>query len=326
MAARDLEKKGEFVAAKNAYVRAKDLDALRFRAPEEFNTILRDLAKKYSLPIVATAAFFEKESPNRIIGNHLILEHLHPNKEGYFLLAEAFYGTMKEWKMIGKEWPLAGIEKEKNEGVTELDSVYGALCIRHLKAGWPFQARSLPNRFMDDFRPSNYIEEIAFRVIRDPNYSLEVGHMELGKYYEKQGELDKAFLEYNALIASIPHEMEFYQKAVTVLIRQKEYDNALRLLFKSLEYKENLFADKWIGQIALMRDDFETAISYLKKADLLDQQVLFNLSRACYMNNQWDDGEKYYMRLRNLAPRSEYAAYLTKLRVSMQFKQRKVQH
>ncbi len=61
-------------------------------------------------------------------------------------------------------------------------------------------------------------------------------------------------------------------------------------------------------------------ITYLLKADLQDIQVLFNLSRVYYAMDQWENGDTYYGRLKNLAPRSEYATYLTKLRMAIQSK------
>jgi tetratricopeptide (TPR) repeat protein len=139
--------------------------------------------------------------------------------------------------------------------------------------------------------------------------------MELGNYYKKQGIRDKAFLEYNALITSIPHEMEFYQKAATVLLEEKEYDKASQVLRKSLKYKENFFANKWIGQVALMNGENKEAVSYLKKADLLDAQVVFNLSRAYYSDAQWKNGDEYFLRLQKLAPRSVYFEHLKKIRL-----------
>jgi tetratricopeptide (TPR) repeat protein len=314
--ARQLEANGNYENAREKYILAKDLDALRFRAPEEFNLILRELAKKYAVPIVPTMSFFEKETPSKIIGSSLILEHLHPNIQGYFLLAKAFYETMQNNRMISNKWPSNYIDQERNQGLTELDSVYSTLVIQQLKGSWPFQPKFLPNRFLQNFRPANRIEEIAFHVIQSTNYSLESGHMELGDYYEKQGNLDRAFLEYNALITSIPHEMEFYQKAATVLLEEKEYDRASKLLRKSLKYKENNFANKWIGQVALMKGELKEAISFLKKADLLDAQVVFNLSRAYYSDGQWSNGEVYFLRLQNMALRSDYLDYLKKIRSS----------
>lgn len=312
--ARRLEANGEIEKAKKNYIKAKDYDALRFRAPEDFNVLLRKLSEKYSLPLVPTVSYFEKESPNGLIGNNLILEHLHPNIDGYYLLAKAFYETLRNNKMISNDWDYDGISAERNNGLTKLDSVYSALVIKHLKGSWPFQPKGLPNRFAQSFQPSNHIEEMAFRILPGDNFNLEAAHMELGKYYESKGELNKAFSEYYALITSIPHEMEFYQKAVTVLLKEKEYNKAEQLLGKSLKYKENSFAYKWIGQIALMKDNYKKAISFLEKANLRDDQVIFNLCRACYLSDQWDKGEEYFLRLRNLSSKSKYISYLINLR------------
>jgi tetratricopeptide (TPR) repeat protein len=312
--ARKQEANREFEKAKENYYRAKDFDALRFRAPEDFNVIIKNLASKYSLPLVLLKSYFENESPNGLIGKELMLEHLHPNKDGYFLIAKGFYDTMKENKMISTEWHKYDINKERNYGVTELDSVYAALEIRHLKRGWPFHPKSVPNRFIQTFQPANHLEELAFKIFQNKNYNLQSVHMELGKEYERQGNFSKAFAEYNALITSIPYEIDFYKRAAKVLIKKEEYDKASQLLQRSLKYKETQFANKWVGQIALMNNNYREAISYLSKADLLDSQVVFNLSRAFYLDDQWDIGEEYFNRLQNLSPKSKYMVYLNKLR------------
>jgi tetratricopeptide (TPR) repeat protein len=316
--ARQFEAANEFEKARAYYSQARDLDALRFRAPEEFNMIIRKLANKYSQVLVPAVSYFEKASPNELIGNTLILEHVHPNKAGYFLLAWAFYETMQSKRMIGTDWAYDGLAQEWNRGITDLDSVYAQLVIRQLKSGWPFQPKSLPNRFLQTFKPGNRLEEISFRVLKSKNFSLESAHMELGKFYEKENQSDQALAEYQALITSIPYEVDFYQQAGLVLIAKKEYIKASQLLQRSLRYRNNKFAYKWIGQIAFMQGDLEEAINYLLKADLQDTQVLFNLSRVYYAANQWENGNIYYERLKNLAPGSEYMTYLTKLRMAIQ--------
>jgi tetratricopeptide (TPR) repeat protein len=320
--ARQFEAEGQLEKAREYYYRAKDLDALRFRAPEDFNVILKQLSQQYSVPLVPMESCFENESPHGIIGSSLILEHLHPNYEGYFLMAKAFYDALEHNRFIDQAWPAVDcISRENHRGFTELDSVNAALTVRRLKGSWPFQPKGLPNRFAQYFRPANYIEDIVWRTMQNQNFSLESAHMALGEYYEKRGELDKAFAEYYALVVSIPQEMEFYRKAAMVLLKKQAYDEASQLLRRSLRYGETDFADKWIGQIALMKNNYAEAISFLKKADLYDPQVLFNLSRACYLNDQWSSGEEWYLRLQGIAPRSEYAAYLTNLRSTIQKKQ-----
>jgi tetratricopeptide (TPR) repeat protein len=312
--ARTYEERGDFVKAREFYIKAKDHDALRFRAPEEFNVIIKELSQEYSVPLVPMISYFESEAPAGLTGSSLMLEHLHPNKEGYFLIAKAFYETLRQNKLISNSWRGDYISGEKNEGITELDSVYAALVVRHLKGSWPFQPKGLPNRFAQTFKAQNFLEDFAFKILPDDNYNLEAAHMELGKYYENRGEFAKAFNEYYALITSIPHEVDFYRKAVAVLLENKDYDKALPLLEKSLKYKKNDFAYKWIGQIALMKDDYKKAVLYLQKADLNEAQVVFNLSRACYLNKQWNKGEEYFIRLQNLDPKSRYLSYLSGLR------------
>ena len=321
--ARKQEANVEFEKAKENYYKAKDYDALRFRAPEDLNTIIKNLANQYSLPVVPLKSYFENESPNGLIGKELMLEHLHPNKDGYFLIAKGFYDTVKKNKMISTEWHKYDIIKERNYGVTELDSVYAALEIRHLKGGWPFHPKSVPNRFIQTFQPANRLEELAFKIFQNKNYNLQSVHMELGKEYERQGNFSKAFAEYNALITSIPYEIDFYEKAAKVLIKKKEYNKASQLLKRSLKYKETPFANKWVGQIALMNNNYKEAISYLSKADLLDSQVVFNLSRSFYLDDQWDKGEEYFNRLQNLSPKSKYMVYLNKLRTLTMMKKSK---
>ncbi len=305
---------GNYKKAKEYYIKSKDLDALRFRAPEEFNEILHNHSKKYKLPIVPLINYFENESPDGIIGNNLMLEHLHPNKNGYFLIAKAFYNTMKEHKVIDSLWMDINLEEEKYIGFTELDSVYADLSVKRIKSSWPFVPKNSPNKFLEDFVPSNILEELTLKILKDPEYSIETAHMDLGRYYEEKGQLEKAYQEYVALINSIPQEVEFQINAAAVLIKMKKFYDAYNILKNSLVYKQTSFAYKWLGQIELLKNNYSKAIYYLKKADMRDSQVVFNLSRAYYYNKQISEGDNYFYLLQNIAPKSKYYFYLSNLR------------
>ena len=88
-------------------------------------------------------SLFEKYSPNGIVGDNLMTEHLHPNIDGYFLMAEGFLNALKEHGMIEEEWDSSKIKPwtyyRNNWGFTELDSTIADLRIKNLKSGWPFQ-------------------------------------------------------------------------------------------------------------------------------------------------------------------------------------------
>jgi len=60
--AQQYEATGHITKAKEEYYRAKDLDALRFRAPEEFNTIILKLSRELQIPVVPMKKLFEEKS------------------------------------------------------------------------------------------------------------------------------------------------------------------------------------------------------------------------------------------------------------------------
>ena len=83
---------GDYRAAKEHFVRARDLDTLRFRADSRINDINRAVAARHraqnwSMPRHS----FPKESPNGIIGSELVYEHVHLTPPGNYLLARAMF-------------------------------------------------------------------------------------------------------------------------------------------------------------------------------------------------------------------------------------------
>lgn len=140
---------GKYPQAKRDYIKAKEFDLLRFRAPEAMNTAIRELAKQYTnVHLVNARTVFEEHSPNGIIGNETLLEHVHPNLYGYALLSEAFYQSIKNAGLIKAH---ADLEMSLTEllsrmPVTKIDSLYGAYTIMMLESGWPFN-KPIPANF-----------------------------------------------------------------------------------------------------------------------------------------------------------------------------------
>src|SRR5690606_25356013 len=72
------EAAGDTASALRAYVAARDRDALRFRAPEVFNQVIREVAARHGAAVVDAQAAFRRAAPGGIIGKEHMLEHLHP--------------------------------------------------------------------------------------------------------------------------------------------------------------------------------------------------------------------------------------------------------
>ena len=86
---------GDGKTAKGFLLRALQQDLLRFRAPPEANAVIRAAAAKNGAILVDCLGDLERRSPAGIVGREFMLEHLHPNVEGYFALADAFYQAMR---------------------------------------------------------------------------------------------------------------------------------------------------------------------------------------------------------------------------------------
>jgi tetratricopeptide (TPR) repeat protein len=89
--ARSLWMLGDYDGARKHYIRARDLDTLRFRADSKVNDINRAAASSSGAELVDADTIFAKESPNGIIGSELVYEHVHLTPEGNYLLALAMF-------------------------------------------------------------------------------------------------------------------------------------------------------------------------------------------------------------------------------------------
>jgi hypothetical protein len=155
--ARTLEAAGDHAAARTEYLAAKDRDELRFRAPEACNDVIREAAAKSGATVVDVQAALVAASSHGIIGTELMLEHVHPNVEGYFRLASAYFPALVQW--LGTP----GVEVDdamarREIPTTEVDRIRGEYSIAVLKNDWPFVPERRPVTLP---APADRIAEIA---------------------------------------------------------------------------------------------------------------------------------------------------------------------
>ena len=130
---------GNVADAAEAWRRARDLDQLRFRAPSEFNERLARIGAQPGVVLVDTAARFRTRSADASIGNELMLEHLHPNVDGYFLLADAFHAAILEAGLLApasRALPEAVARREVP--LSRAEERFGDYKLLRLKNDWPF--------------------------------------------------------------------------------------------------------------------------------------------------------------------------------------------
>ena len=89
--ARCLRALGESSAAREHFMRARDLDTLRFRADSRINEINRAVARSSGAELVDVDQIFSQASPDGVIGSELVYEHVHLTPDGNYLLARVMF-------------------------------------------------------------------------------------------------------------------------------------------------------------------------------------------------------------------------------------------
>ncbi len=315
--AQQLEQQQMYGMANESYRWAKDLDGLRFRAPEEFNAIIHKVAGEFNAPVVAMRRYFEKASTNNIVGAELMLEHLHPNVEGYLLMSEAFFDTLHENRFISDKWDdknmLPTALYRRAWPITDFDRALGEIRIINLTDHWPYPPKGPGERTIANFKANSQAEAVAYRSFKN-EISYFDGHIQMARHYESLGEPALAMREYLALVSAAPYNIEFYLPAIQALLSQRQFDQALPLLIATNSIKENSEANRWIGQIYMYQGrPPQEILPYLETAVLLnadDTQSLFNLAAVKLASNDLDGARHYIKQLEALAADPQKIALL----------------
>lgn len=87
---------GRLDEARGGYLRASDLDRVPHGAPSSYNALIRDLAREYGAVLVDVAAQLARESGDRLVGDDLFDDFVHPNLRGHQLIGKAAFEALRE--------------------------------------------------------------------------------------------------------------------------------------------------------------------------------------------------------------------------------------
>jgi tetratricopeptide (TPR) repeat protein len=84
---------GDYASAKQHFIRAQDLDTLRFRADTRINDIIRSVANSSGkqVELLDAQSALAGESPYGVTGSELLYEHVHLTPPGNYILARAAF-------------------------------------------------------------------------------------------------------------------------------------------------------------------------------------------------------------------------------------------
>jgi len=208
MLAKTLMFEGDLPTAQTHFTAAMDRDLLRFRAPSEFNTIIRHQAKAHGAWLVDSQAFIRQNNQGWL-DNRVMYEHLHPNQLGYFLLAEAYLQHIVERQLLGSP-PLAVSTQQawQDMPITDTDIVYADFKIKSLKADYPFSKTPQKVEFGE---ATSFAEKTALSWLSGRAW-LQIQQDQLA-YYQQQQQLPQAAKVAGILFDALPNNSKIAEVA-----------------------------------------------------------------------------------------------------------------
>jgi tetratricopeptide (TPR) repeat protein len=274
---------------------AKDLDGLRFRAPEKINQVIEELSNEYKLPLVNADSVFSSISPNGIVGDNIMTDHLHPTLNGQMILGKIFFEKMEQSNQLPKS-EKANLSDNDQDSITwanfhftKLDSTIADFRIKLLRNNWPFvkKGNKVSNSALLHLKDT--ADSLAVGV-RDDKITWEEAHRKMAAYYIGRKNLNFFLEEMDALISQYPVIVEYYDYVAKVLIQINDYKRAYKYLKSGYDIKSGAFKAKWLGTIDLYNDKLESAEKYLNeslKYDANDAQIWYNLAGVYVKRNDY---------------------------------------
>jgi lysophospholipase L1-like esterase len=218
-------------AASYYFYGAKDRDIIPFRAGEQINQLIAKLANAKKAKLVDMIGVFRKNSPQELIGNNIMVDHLHPNPNGYYLMARVFYDQIVATGFL-KNRDTTFVPDDLPYYVTDLDWDIGLLKIFEMNHRWPFEEKSVT---FADYKP--YGDSVAATIARHYIFVENVwsrAHYKMAEEYLKRKEYEHARREYLAVSVFAPDDPYPYQEVARTYEMEGRWDKREAYLKKTL--------------------------------------------------------------------------------------------
>ena len=224
---------GRYVEAKESLTKARDRDLLKFRATSDILAIIDSICNQKGIPQIDMESAFSEASPFGIIGEELLLEHVHANLDGQILFAETAFQSVNEYLEARGHKPTDNVDFEYM--IAEIDSTLGYQMIAQLLQDWPFvdepKGRIPTSKTLDELTSGEtswlqiLTKSFYDNVQANPNEALRVAKVMQQEY---------------------PHQKQPYLFIVQALINSNQLEKAETAIrnipepFKGLEVREML--------------------------------------------------------------------------------------
>lgn len=285
--------KGMPKEAYTEFVRARDCDELRFRTDTNFNQLILSMQNKPGCYVADIEKIFSLGSPNNIVGNELILEHLHPNSKGQFLIAKEFARIMQQNNLIvnSSERSLNPINEDllwENRNITEIDELLANHRVSYLTSGWPFTNQSPSELTIDE---KDTLKSISLKAMHNQISWINM-HLRAAQFYSNRKNLVGVERELKTIINQFPLEASNYLNLARLYYDGNKFSDAEKIILKSLKVETTPIAFRALGDTYMKQQNYLKAIQAYEAINKLSPdpqtfvEVNYFLSLAYLITNQ----------------------------------------
>ncbi|HEX7021138.1 MAG TPA: GDSL-type esterase/lipase family protein [Gemmatimonadaceae bacterium] len=305
--ARRLLADGDTTDARAAFLKARDLDVVRFRAPGEFNDTIRAVAGRFGARYVPVGEAFDSAAMAHAPGSDLFLEHVHPNQRGYALIAQTFFDAIRASGFLGRqarpERLRAFADYMEAMDLTPFDERIVEHTTRTVTSRWPFVPVSRQQDYRATYRPTDFPDSLAFAVSAGAPWLPS--KLRLGEWYERANHPDSAAAEYQGVVRDAPTLADGWTALGRARMKEKQVAEGEAALRRGYEIQPTAGAAYALGTLALQRKDLPTALALLRQSDALTPNqpaVLYQLSLAYALSRDIVNARATAARLWRMAP------------------------
>jgi tetratricopeptide (TPR) repeat protein len=305
-----LFEQGETEQAYESYLKAKALDATRFRGTEAVNEAISELVEEYSGHFVDIVTLANETAESGIPDNSIFTDHLHPNWRFNQLIGETFFEAMLNEEVLGSNHLNNPVADQVTE-VSQFEKTYSTVPVARLESGFPFvkgisesEELNRYNRVIRNLERKSYIDSIAV-VTWEQQRQVTLSLTDAINYASRQKDTLSVVQHYLELANWQLFNTDLLKKGINFGVNTRELDPyTVKMLHNilSVEREDPYFANT-LSAIYLLNQQLDQAGYWLSKSEEIDpdsRDLLYNFARFHVLNGDTLQAQEYYQRFMNL--------------------------
>lgn len=287
------------------FLKAKELDGTRFRAPEDINNVIKKITAESSAELIPIQELFRSKSISGIEDNSLFIDHLHPNQQGHKYIADSFFEAIIKLPNLQNYINISPVRPPAN--ISRFEKAYAEIRIARLLVGYPFQKNVDLNDEIKSFEyifknylNTNYIDSIA-AIASKENVFVPIALTEVLSEAQKRNDTLSIVEHSYDLLKWQLKSRSLIENSIEFTLNSGEKDGYLiNILYKVINdgNQDPRYYDL-LSSLYLLEENTQQAKYWLNQSELRtpsSPRLLYNFSRYHILNGDTLKAQEYFQK------------------------------